>query len=276
MKIRSLSCLYFSPTGTSKKIMDAVVQGMQAEDVKMVDCTHAALRKNVPSSFQADAVVLAAPVYYGRLPESIVPVFTRLKGDGKPGILLVIYGNREYDDALLELYDISRDRGFVPVAAGAFIAEHSYSLPERPMAPGRPDAADIEKAVTFGKQIREKLEQTASPEACGPLNIPGSRPYKQPENLYKMKKARETTAFTPETDTERCTQCGICAEVCPEAAIDSCDVTDIDRWKCILCFACVKSCPEQAKNMTDQNFNAAVGQLAEAIQSRKEPALFLP
>jgi hypothetical protein len=50
MKIRSLSCLYFSPTGTSKKIMDAVVQGMQAEDVKMVDCTHAALRKNVPSS----------------------------------------------------------------------------------------------------------------------------------------------------------------------------------------------------------------------------------
>jgi len=113
------------------------------------------------------------------------------------------------------------------------------------------------------------------PKACGPLNILGSRPYKQPENLYKMKKARETTAFTPEPDTERCTQCGICADVCPEAAIDACDVTDIDRWKCILCFACVKSCPEQAKNMTDQNFNAAVGQLAEAIQSRKEPALFL-
>lgn len=275
MKIKSLSCLYFSPTGTSKKIIDAVVQGIQPRDVKMTDCTHTALRENVPSSFDADAVVLAAPVYYGRLPESIVPVFTRLKGNGKPVILIVVYGNREYDDALLELYDISLDREFVPVAAGAFVAEHSYSLPERPMAMGRPDSADIEKAVTFGKQIREKLQRTETPNEFGPLSIPGNRPYKLPENLYMMKKVRETMAFTPETDTERCTQCGICVDVCPEAAIDSCDVTDIDRWKCILCFACIKSCPEQAKNMTDQHFNAAVGQLAKAIQSRKEPELFL-
>ncbi len=275
MEIKSLSCFYFSPTGTTKKIIEAIVQGIQPKDLKLSDCTHVALREDIASSLDTDAVVLAAPVYYGRLPESIIPVFTRLKGSGKPVILVVVYGNREYDDALLELYDISLDREFIPVAAGAFVAEHSYSIPERPMAIGRPDSTDIQKAVTFGKQIKEKLGVTESPDEFGPLSIPGNHPYKVPENLYMIKKVRETLAFTPETDTERCTQCGICVDACPEGAIDSCDVADIERWKCILCFACIKSCPEQAKNMTDQNFNNAVGQLAQAIQSRKEPDIFL-
>jgi len=275
MEINSLSCLFFSPTGTTRKIVEAIAQGIQPGDLEMIDCTQTASRENVSSPIDSDAVILAAPVYYGRLPESIVPVLKHLEGDGKPVILVVVYGNREYDDALLELYDISQECGFIPVAAGAFVAEHSYSIPGRPMAEGRPDSADIEKAVNFGKQIMEKLQPIESADESGLLRIPGNHPYKKPENLYMIKKVRETTAFTPETDTEHCTQCGTCVEECPEAAIDSCDVTDIDRWKCILCFACIKSCPEQAKNMTDDNFNAAVGQLAKAIQSRKEPDLFL-
>lgn len=275
MEIQSLSCLFFSPTNTTKKIIKAVAQGIQPDDTNMIDCTYAASRAKVPSSYETDAVILAAPVYYGRLPESVLPVFTRRKGDKKPIILIVVYGNREYDDALLELYDISMENGFIPMAAGAFIAEHYYCIPGRPMAKGRPDTADIEQAAAFGKQIRKKLLSTASADEFTPLSIPGNRPYKVPENLNMIKKARETMAFTPQTDTERCTQCGICVDACPEAAIDSCDVADIDRWKCILCFACVKSCPEQAKNMAEPHFNEAVGQLARAIQSRKEPELFL-
>lgn len=271
MEIHSLSCLFFSPTGTTRKIVEAVARGINPEDLIMADCTHEALRGKISGTFDSDAVVLAAPVYYGRLPESVVPLFTRLNGEGKPVILIVVYGNREYDDALLEIHDISLDRGFVPVAAGAFVAEHSYSLPERPMAKGRPDASDVEKAVSFGKQVREKLEQAGG----GALDIPGNRPYKLPENLHMMKAVRETIAFTPETDTDLCTQCGVCVDACPEAAVDSCDVADIDRWKCILCFACIKSCPEQAKHMNEPHFNEAVGQLAKAIQERKEPEVFL-
>ncbi len=275
MEIKSLTCLFFSPTNTTKKIIEAIVQGIQPDETDMIDGTYAASREQVPSSFDTDAVILAAPVYYGRLPESVLPLFTRLKGDKKPVILIVVYGNREYDDALLELSDISTECGFVPMAAGAFVAEHSYCIPGRPMAKGRPDAADIEQAAAFGKLIKKKLLSTASPDEFTPLNIPGNRPYKVPENLYMIKKVRETMAFVPDTDTERCTQCGICVDACPEAAIDSCDVADIDRWKCILCFACVKSCPEQAKNMAEPHFNEAVGQLARAIESRKEPDMFL-
>ncbi|SHJ61949.1 hypothetical protein SAMN02745216_01985 [Desulfatibacillum alkenivorans DSM 16219] len=68
---------------------------------------------------------------------------------------MVTYGNREYQDALLELHDIAAEQGFIPVAGGAFVAEHSYSLPSRPIAHGRPDANDIAAAKDFGAQIKK-------------------------------------------------------------------------------------------------------------------------
>lgn len=276
MKINTIDAYVFSPTRTTKKITEAVIGGIRPQTARIHDATKSSLRNSMPQPSGADAVILAAPVYYGRLPESIVPVFKRLKGDGKPVFLIVVYGNREFDDALVELHDISVEQGFVPAAAGAFIGEHSYSLPGRPIAPGRPDPADLDKAAAFGSRIRECLGPVLRPEALASLDLPGNRPYKTPDNLLKLKQVRQTVAFTPETDPDRCTQCGICVDVCPEAAIDACDVADIDRWKCIVCFACVKSCPEQAKNLTEPNFDAAIRQMAEMIARPKDPTVFLP
>ena len=56
---------------------------------------------------------------------------------------MVVYGNRDYEDALLELSDRAKDWGLTPVAAGAFIGEHSYSRPSLPVAEGRPDEDDL-------------------------------------------------------------------------------------------------------------------------------------
>ena len=52
------------------------------------------------------------------------------------------------------------ERGFVTVAAGTFVGEHSYSTPETPIAQGRPDARDLAAATAFGAQVREKLAKT--------------------------------------------------------------------------------------------------------------------
>ena len=275
VNIQRSDAYIFSPTGTTRTIVEAVVQGLGAEETLLHDCTQADARDKVPLSPEGNVVILAAPVYYGRLPESMVPVLEQLKGAGKPVILIAVYGNREFDDALVELQDISTARGFVPVAAGAFIGEHSYATSDRPLALNRPDAIDLEAATGFGRRIREALAALSSPEASRALAVPGNRPYKEPENLHMLKKIKETVAFTPVTDTEKCTQCEICAEACPENAIDSCDVTDIDRWKCILCFACVKSCPEQAKSLPIPDFHKAIDQMAQANAQRKEPVTFM-
>ena len=65
--------------------------------------------------------VIAVPVYGGRVAATALQRLQRLKGNGSSAILVVVYGNRDYEDALLELRDTTVQLGFVPLTAGAFI-----------------------------------------------------------------------------------------------------------------------------------------------------------
>ncbi|MBT3178362.1 MAG: 4Fe-4S binding protein [Desulfobacula sp.] len=275
MDIKSVSCIYFSPTGTTGTIIKNIAKGMQSEQIEMMDCTSRSIREKDSFVFKNDLVILATPVYYGRVPEEVVPFLKTLSVQNTPVVLAVVYGNREYEDALIELHDISVEQGFIPVAAGAFIAEHSYSNSSRPIAHARPDVDDIEAAQAFGSQIREKLKPIDSLEELEKISVPGNIPYIEPENLNMIKQVRNTLSFTPATDKDKCTQCNLCAEVCPTQAIDSEDISQIDKWQCIICFACIKNCPTEAKQMTDPHFNGAIEQLQIACQKRKEPEIYL-
>ena len=46
------------------------------------------------------------------------------------------------------------------------------------------------------------------------------------------------------TDSDKCVKCGLCARLCPMAAIDPNDVSSV-VGKCIKCCACVKKCPTE-------------------------------
>ncbi|MCG8686826.1 MAG: EFR1 family ferrodoxin [Desulfobacterales bacterium] len=275
MKVNSVSCVSFSPTGTTKAIIEHIAKGMAPDHIEMMDCTNRSQREEKPFSFASDMVIMGTPVYYGRVPEEVVPFLNTLEAQNTPVVLIVVYGNREYEDALIELHDISVSQGFVPVAGGAFIAEHSYSLPSRPIAHGRPDETDIEDATAFGVQVKEKLNAATTLEAVENITIQGNRPYVEPKNLHMIKQVREQLAFTPETDENTCIQCGQCADICPTNAIDAADFSKINRWQCMICFACIKNCPSQAKQMTDPHFNGAIKQLQAACRERKEPEIFI-
>ncbi len=276
MKIHSVCCVYFSPTGTTKAIAENIVQGIGFESAEMVDITKRSHRNNSqPLSGKEDIVILATPVYYGRVPEEILPYLTSLKAAQTPVVLVAVYGNRAFEDALKELHDIAVDGKFIPVAGGAFIAEHSYSSKNYQIALNRPDDSDIRKAQEFGAAIRKKMQNLESLEHLTGFTIPGQSPYIEPVNLNMIKEVRSVVALTPETDTSKCTQCGQCAEVCPTEAISSDDVTQTDRWQCLICFACVKSCPEEARQMNEPNFQSAIQALQQNCQDRKEPEIFL-
>ncbi|MGB3210412.1 MAG: flavodoxin domain-containing protein [Desulforhopalus sp.] len=213
MEIQSVSCVCFSPTGTSRTIVTTIAQGMQVEKIGMIDCTNRFQREGKSLAFNDEVVILATPVYYGRIPEEVVPFLKTIIANNTPVVLVVVYGNREYDDALLELHDISVAQGFIPVAGGAFVAEHSYSNPVRPIAHGRPDPVDIEKAKAFGFKIREKLAAIDSLNDIEVINFPGNIPYIEPKNLQLIKQVRATVSFTPETDPDKCTRCNLCVEI---------------------------------------------------------------
>ena len=184
MKIKSVRCVYFSPTGTTKTIAESIVQGISPEFIEMIDITKRSQRNGQPLLGEDDIVILATPVYYGRVPGEILPYLTSLKAAQTPVVLVAVYGNRAFEDALKELHDIAVDAEFIPVAGGAFVAEHSYSSKTYPIAANRPDESDIRKAQEFGAAIRKKLQNVESSGDLTAITIPG------PVSLYRTCKLK--------------------------------------------------------------------------------------
>ncbi len=273
MDIKTVSCVYFSPTGTTKTIVENIAEGMQAGQVRMVDFTKRSQRGTY--TFDKEIVIIGVPVYYGRVPEEVISCLALLAAKQTPAVLVAVYGNRAYDDALKELYDTAAARGFIPIAGGAFIGEHSYSSPAYPIAQGRPDVSDLQKARAFGAEVSKKMLHFDSVDKAALANVPGNFPYIEAKTLNLIKEARKNTSFAPETDVALCTKCGKCVEVCPTGAVLPDETYITDKWQCIICQACVKICPENARKMHNETFDAKIKWLFDICQSRKEPECYI-
>lgn len=253
--------IYFSPTGTTRKIVEQVAAGLPSRQVEHHDLTR------VEGEFALRLVdglaIIAVPVYAGRIPDIFLTRIEKLSGDGVPTVLVVLYGNRAYEDALVELRDVITSKGFKVIAAGAFIGEHSYSTDECPVAANRPDAADLQSAMDFGAAIVNKIRSDFSPAH---LNIPGDIPYKERVPLG---------GICPETKPELCTLCKTCARVCPARIITVDKEVSTEANNCIMCCACVKFCPQQARVMLHPMVEARRDMLVKNCSERKEPVCFL-
>lgn len=266
MDINSTKLIYFSPSKTTRKVIEGISQGLQVVNVEHVDLTlsDAAIQKR--SVFSDDLAVIGAPVYSGRLPGVAISRLRKLTGNGAPAVIVVVYGNRAYEDALLELMDVALEAGFKPIAAGAFIGEHSFSTNLTPIAVGRPDVEDLGKAKAFGKMVREKMINVQALDQLVPLRVPGDFPYKE---------LRMLSDISPAIHEVLCTRCKQCISVCPTAAINLDDPTLTDKSTCIRCCACVKSCPVGAKTMDDPRIKQGAEQLSVNCAIRKESEIYL-
>ncbi len=156
--------IIFSPTRSGRIVVERIVSGFArgtTDNIHSQDLTTTAgSTSSLPLSVGGIALFVA-PVYGGRVAETAIERFERVRAaePGRtPAIVVVVYGNRDYEDALLELRDLAVRQGFVPLSGGAFVGEHSYSRPKEgmPIAAGRPDAADCTIAERFGAESRAK------------------------------------------------------------------------------------------------------------------------
>lgn len=216
----------FSPTGGTKKVGETLA-GALAENVNQIDL---GCKKLGRDALDTDMVIVAVPVFGGRIPAAIPGKLRSLDGEGRKAVTLVVYGTRAYEDALVELNDILTASGFQIVASGAFVAQHSMA-PE--VGAGRPDQDDIQEIQAFAQQILGKLEQGAE----GEIQVPGDRPYKP-----------DFSAPATPLSLPSCTQCGRCVSVCPTGSIElKGGSVWTDPSACMLCMACIPVCPEQAR-----------------------------
>lgn len=265
MKIQSLKLVYFSPTGTTKAIIQGIARGINHDTVELIDITTPDARKKLLQTSENDLLIVAVPVYMGRVPALLSEWLHRIKAQKTPTVCIVVYGNRAYENALLELKDIFIKCGCKPIAGAAYIGEHSFSSSELPSSEGRPDASDLNHAESFGSKINEKLLSVSSADNISDINIPGDYPYGGVTDLWKID-------FIAVSDA--CTQCGICAKGCPTGAIDSEKSDLIDKEKCTLCCACIKHCPHKAKTIKPGLMKDAAIRAHENFKERKEPEFF--
>ncbi|WP_240842401.1 EFR1 family ferrodoxin [Acidaminobacter sp. JC074] len=249
MKVKGI---YFSPTGTSKKVVESICKSLSSE-VKYVDIT-LPKKRSVMTEIKEDLVVLGLPVYSGRIPLTVDGYIKSLVGHDTPCVVVAVYGNRDYDDALLEMKDIMKERGFKTLAAGAFIGVHSYTTQ---VAGGRPDTKDLEICREFAENIKEALNKE------GDLKVKGKFPYK----------ARKTASPIGPVIDERCLSCGICAINCPTGALIYNGKLKIDDTLCIKCNACVRKCPIEAISFGGK-LDPFEKWLIENCSERKEPEYF--
>jgi ferredoxin len=267
MNISQVFAVYLSPTGTTERAVLAVAEGTGLPCEKL-DLTTWKSRQGLNRSFGRDEVVIAGmPVYGGRLPMNVDSFFAGLKGNATPCIALVMYGNRAYEDALIELKIRMEERGFKIIAGAAFIGEHTFS---QKIATGRPDAGDLKIAREFGAKVIKGIDKAMA----GKLIVKGNYPYVAPG--FNPANPRFLTLHALISTTEDCTHCGICAENCPWGAISADDEAIYDTLKCLRCFRCIKVCPEGAKKVLDPEFYILVKGFEERLNAvRKEPEMFL-
>lgn len=259
-----LHLIYFSAAGTTKKITETVAEGVLSVAGEVEILHYPLIKANVEETriSSEDIAVFAIPVYAGRVPKITVDQIRKFQGEDTRTILLAVYGNREYDDALLELNDIISENGFIPIAAGAFIAEHSI-FPK--VAAGRPNENDLIIAKEFGAKAAQIIP------IADKLVVSGSFPYKVPGSI----------PITPRTIKSKCIKavkkdkdiCGICAASCPMGAIGS-PKPSTDSDLCIKCAHCIAVCPYDARAWGGLVYRMAEKKFVKSYSTPKEPELF--
>lgn len=245
---------YFSPTGGTKNILDIFLFDWNIEK-RYIDLSIDDDLSNI--KFENDDVcVVAVPSFSGRVPQFIIPKLSLLKAEKTKAVLLTAYGNRAFDDTLLELRDVMEKTGFLCFAAMAAVTRHSV-MPKYGL--GRPDSEDIAQIKIFSEKCLRLSNENVSF-----VNVSGNFPYRKYQSIPIKPKVNKN-----------CSKCGLCAGNCPVKAIPPSRPYETDKSKCISCLQCVSKCPRKARYINRFILHIAEVTMKKLCKDRKENVFFL-
>lgn len=256
MNIKGQHLAYFSATHSTRDLVRRIGRGIHLPIIK----EHRLAEKAKSKPYEvvvasSEVLVFGVPSYFGRVPALVIPYIQQFKGDNSPAIIVCTYGNRDFDDTLLELRNMLMEQGFIVIAAGGFVATHSiYSE----VASDRPDSLDLADQRSFADQCRSILLDVDTVKNFPLLQVKGNYPYRP---LGKI-------LFYPTAD-ERCDQCGTCSLLCPVGAISRDTLRQTDADKCIVCGRCITVCHVHARAHRSKAFEDSKKVFLPKFETRK-------
>ena len=257
MEIANVHLIYFSATYTTRKVVRLIGKHM-GRPVSEHDITRRGPKE--PITFEAnDLVILGTPVYSGRIPVQAAKALQQFQGTNTPAIIVCVYGNRDYDDALLELKETVEAQGFHVVSAGAFIARHSI-FPD--VAADRPDDNDVGIIGNFADRSAGLLRRTPDVALLTGLEVKGNHPYREIKPIPLQPHGNH-----------RCDRCGVCVKQCPVQAIPEQSPRRTIKDKCISCGRCIVVCPQNARHFGGIKYKIGSKKFFKAYSGYKEPTV---
>ncbi len=240
----------FSNTGNTKRIAESICTGIKSvtEECELLSLRKAKRGLTISASSSIDLLGIGCPTYFLKEPYVVTRFIRRSVGlQGKPVFVFCTSGGHPGNT----LPSMARELSLKGAAViGGFNCDAGACTPPSYPYPfysdGHPDEVDLADAVSFGRQVVEKL---TSMKYVVSEPIPGNTMLgiEDPE-YYPRGAAGPMTKDFPldmSLNEKKCRypECRLCVEACPMGAINL--ETDPIRFRkgCISCYFCEVICP---------------------------------